>query len=466
MINSPHRPIKRLPLTVILALTVAAVHAGCAARNAASTLPAAPLPAAPAKAGAGEAVLPCPPAPAPPPAAPSQMLQDGMTSYDAGRYAEALRSFEAIDADGHADGMILYRLAFCYGAGGDEDKGHAAYERARDTLQARETSGAATLEERFYLVNVLLNLKLAPEAKATADRAIQGMESCAVPVPPGGSSSFRAGKLYGDAGNRERQAAWYRRALKEFETEPAAPAAYVQRAGAAVASWDIGRTGWAQSLPQLQQARQASPGDPEVVVSLLVAQLHAGDIAGAEASLVDLRPIAGRHLDELAYLKGITRTVKRMAASGTPLPEKEPDGTFYPDFPTDQLAGAEEDHDGTRQVRPGLLQTLAVEGNNLLTAPFQEGDGVRQAPGPKGVALLVPAPETLRRIDALQGRFVSTCLEIVRRGLPLQEIAFTSSVAPLIVHDWRGQWIQIHRPKAEGAAEPGPDSAAAPPPGK
>src|SRR5262249_2471570 len=160
-------------------------------------------------------------------------------------------------------------LAFCYGASGNEEKARSTYGRARDLLKGRENSGAATVEERFYLVNVLLNLDEQADAKAAAERAVSAIESCKTPVVSGGVGSFRVGKLYGDAGNRERQAAWYRRALKEFESDPAAPAAYVQRANAAVAAWEVGRSGWKESIPRLEKMRETAPSDPDLLIALI-----------------------------------------------------------------------------------------------------------------------------------------------------------------------------------------------------
>ena len=444
-------------LALLPAFVVAlAAGTGCAARHdAPAAAPDAPRQNAPA---AEKPLLSCPPSSAEPEPERPAHFREGVSHYDASRYAEALRHFEALDADGSADGMALYRMAYCQGAGGDDAAAMTTYERARDLLRAREAAGSASVEERFYLVNVLLNMDQTEEAKAAAARAVAAVESCSTPVPAGGISSFRVGKLYGDAGNRERQAAWYRRAIAEFKNDPAAPAAYVQRATAAVASWEVGQSGWKDSIPRLQQMRETLPGDPDLLIALIVAQLHAGDIAGAEASLVALPQIAGRRRDELAYLKGLVRTVKRMAASGVALPDREPDGTLYADLSAERLAGTHQDADGSVQTNPGILQDLAVEGNRLIAAPLAEGDGVIERKGPKQNPVLFPSPQTLGRLDAVQARFVSACLEVLRRGMPLQEIGFTSSISPFVVHDWRQIWMQRHRDNPPGAGDAAADS--------
>src|SRR5262249_42944068 len=146
------------------------------------------------------------------------------------------------------------------------------------------------------------------EAKSAASKAVQSLETCAVSVPPGGASSFRVGKLYGDSGNLERQAAWYQRALSEFDTEQNPPTAYVHRAASALAGYQISSSGWQAAQPELERMRKTSPNDPDVLVMLLIVNLHRGNIPAAEGLLTELKPLAGARSDELSYLKGIVRT--------------------------------------------------------------------------------------------------------------------------------------------------------------
>src|SRR3989454_8631104 len=219
------------PLLVVVVLLTAA---GCAARrvSAGGAEPAAAGRAEPSALQSEGVALPCPPDTSPPPAL-AQAVRDGTAAYEAGRYQDALRLLESADADGSADGIALYRMGYCYSVQGEKARAQETYERARKALEEKEESSAATLEDNFYLVNVLLNQGRNSEAKAAAGRALKAIESCAVRVSPGGTASFRVGKLYGDAGRMDRQAAWDHRALAEFAKEPKPPVAYINPAPSA-----------------------------------------------------------------------------------------------------------------------------------------------------------------------------------------------------------------------------------------
>src|SRR5436309_11916306 len=456
----------------LLLVVVLLTGAGCAPRrgSAASAEPAAAGRAdAPALQPEGVA-LPCPPDTSPSPAL-AQAVRDGAAAYEAGRYQDALRLLESADADGSADGIALYRMGYCYSVQGEKARAQETYELARKALEEKEESSAATLEDNFYLVNVLLNQGSNSEAKAAADRALKAIETCAVRVSPGGTASFRVGKLYGDAGKMDRQAAWYHRALAEFAKEPNPPVAYINRAASAVAAFELSKGAWKVAIPELERLHGLYPSDSDIPLSLFIAQLHTGDFDGAGKSVALLRTAGGKHTDELSYLKGILQTVRRMSGSGHSLPDREPDGRPYQDLSNEELMGSPDsspdgsEHASEPKAKPGLLLQIAKASGEIITAQPEEGSYIVEERGAQKKIVKLPGPALLEKIDALQGRFLAVCLEILRRGLPLQEISFTSGVSPLVVHDWRGEWIRSNEAAPASPSAPAPPPATVAPPG-
>jgi tetratricopeptide (TPR) repeat protein len=380
-------------------------------------------------------------------------VRDGIAAYDAGLYPEALTLFEAVDAEGAADGLVLYRMAYCYSAvQRDRTRSQQTYERALSALEGRVATATARLEEHFYLVNALLNLGRPEEAKVAAARATEAVESCAVAVGPDGTSAFRVGKLYGDSGNTERQAAWYRRALAQFDSEPSPPPAYIERAVTALASFALEGGDWDDAAARLERLHGLYPDNSSTLLRLYVAQALSGDFDGASESLRKAREAGGARSEDIVYLEGMLKKTRRIMGAGHPISVTEPDGRTYPSLSRAELE---------ERIRAAI-----TDGRELIGAPAEEGSYVIELRGKQKRELKVPGPELLARIDTAQARLLMLSFEIVRRDLSMRETAFAAGAAPLILHDWRGQWIQAHRDRpggapsrpAESTPRPGPDS--------
>ncbi len=65
---------------------------------------------------------------------------DATALYDAGKYAEALPLLEKIDADGNADGLLLYRLYYCQNVTADS-RARVTLRRAVELLEAQPAPG-------------------------------------------------------------------------------------------------------------------------------------------------------------------------------------------------------------------------------------------------------------------------------------------------------------------------------------
>ena len=93
------------------------------------------------------AVLAAPPAPA---ATVEERAAEAVELYNAGRYREAGQMLLALDAEGKADGPLLYRLHYCQRHAGQSQLGAETLQRAVDRLNAdlgtaadRPTGGAS-----------------------------------------------------------------------------------------------------------------------------------------------------------------------------------------------------------------------------------------------------------------------------------------------------------------------------------
>lgn len=461
------------PIVFSLAVAVAVllVLPGCATRGSGAGAKVPKAATAPVPGSLEAAALPCPEPALPEPAPPSQTLRDAMAAYDAGQYGRAMPLFEALDTDDSADGATLYRLAYCYSTIPDPQKSQSTYDRARSVLEAKVATPGATLEEHFYLVNALLTLERDQDARAAAEKAVAAVESCRLPVLPGALSHFRLGKLYGDAGRIDRQVSWYRRALAGFDTDPAAPRAYVNRARLTVLGFDVEQGNWAAVIPSLQRERAQNPRSTEAAGLLFAAQIRSGDLEAALATVESIRKGGGDLGDSAVYLEGIVTTVKRMASAGHSLPAREPDDRSPMSLTREELIGTPE-KDG---LRGGRFQEAAQVGRQLISAEAEDGSYRIEERGPKKIPVKLPGEALLRRIDDAQGRFISLCLEAFRRGMPLQELTFRTGAQQLLVHDWRQLWVQAHRPDMkrppvprQGAQPEGenipPGKEAAPPP--
>lgn len=161
--------------------------------------------------------------------------------YDEGRYDEARPILAAIEADGRANGSLLYRLYYCL----LRDRAPAARDmlaRALASLES-ELDDAADFEVPFYLANAYINSARRPDATRVAAATVERVESGSLAEPTDPVEMFRLGKLYADLERDDEAARWYAAALDGFTSDPqGAPRPYIEWA----ATWlgeRAGRTG-------------------------------------------------------------------------------------------------------------------------------------------------------------------------------------------------------------------------------
>ncbi len=461
----PNTPaVRRLSAFLLLALAAQ----GCTARKPAA--PAEPATAtaeppkssggaAPAQAApevpAGPAVpiasLPCPKLGAPaPPSPPSQDVRLGIAAYDAGKYLESTLALEKADKAGALDGPALYRLGFGYDTvRQDHAAAIAVYERARAAIEDRVAKGAATLEERFYLVNTLKNLKQTDAARAASNATLDAIKTCKLYVPPDGDAAFRVADLMRESADADGRLLWLRRSVDEFSKTPANTSPYAKRAAADLAPLDLAAGRWSTALLALERLSADSPTDPNLRFQVIVARVGTGDFDGALRDVERVRPIAGERVDDLAYIEGMIRKARRMRLAGHPFRWEQADGKLPSDLSGDDL---------------GLqMRDSAEKGRLLVNNPPSEGDTVVVERGKQKTKVRLPSPGILAKIDEEQGRLLALTLEAVRRGAPIQEAAFTAGIAPLVLRDWREIWVQNRRDEDVAAAEKAAASSGAPP---
>jgi len=322
--------------------------------------------------------------------------------YDEGQYEEARSLLEQMDAEGKADGPLLYRLSFCQRMAGDA-KARETQTRAVAELE-RAVDAAKTLEVPFYLANAYGNNAKLSDRERVAREATQRVERGELPAARSGLDWFRLAKLYDDTGNKEKAADGFRKALAEFGGAGVkSHAAYVRWSSLFLAKDAEQRGDWAAAAA----AQAAVVADGEATRSdydrLAVLHLRArqyDEAAAAWKKMERLDPVDG---DRARY----SNKIATMAHALGQIPDKAPDGRAWNEL-----------------TREELEELMLQRSTNAKEA-------VAESKQPEGVSS--DRREELREVVRRdQPVFVAAALEYVVRNLSIRETAFFGGYAPMI----------------------------------
>lgn len=337
--------------------------------------------------------------------------------YDLGRYQEAEKALESLDAQGKLNGPLLYRLFFCRRVARDQPGAEDALDRARKALE-RENPKAKTLEVPFYLANTYQNMGRPKDAAAVAKAATDKVASGAIRVPKTGIATFRLAKLEQDQDRKDDAVKTYERAIALFEKEGGSAERFegnLRWALRYVGNVAFSREDYAgaeKALARLTELRDASASDWSALGAARARQRHWADAATAWMRANKLDPAHG---DDAHYSGRLAQT----AAAIEPVADAAPDGTRFKAMPRTQLEGF---------LRSEAEAARAARAAALKAAPLD----------PKARANNVAKLLAIRRL------FVGAGLEYALRGFPIRETAFHDGYAPLIFQD------------AEWTPDPGP----------
>ncbi len=331
--------------------------------------------------------------------------------YDQGRYAEALAGFRALDAAGKADGSVLYRLAFCAGAAGDDAERARVQQRALEALE-KETAAGGSIESWFYLSNVYRNVGRTADSTRVAGEAVSRLESGKWKAPSGGVDLFRVAKLYADSGRDDKAAEWDRKAVEALKPEAAQFPSYLRWAWRYLGDLALRRMEWDAAAKDFSELVAMPDAAAPEYLRLAIAQVRSGrwqEAAEAWRRAEQLDPSGG---DDARYSRQLAL---QAAAIGT-LPSLAPDGRTW-----DRLSQEE-------------LESLMIE-----QAKVAREANPAPADGAQTPARPAPAPDLPARLREAHRLFVAAGLEYAARGLPIRETAFSKGFAPLVFHPEEGE---------------------------
>ena len=355
-------------------------------------------------------------APAPPPAKESATAaataeQEAIALYDAGRFAEAGKAIEAIEAHGEVSGPLLYRLHYCRRAVGNSEGAADALERARIALEAAAPT-AKTLEVPFYLSNTYASLGRAEDARRAAAQATARFESGALPAPTRAIEWFQLAKLYEDQGKADVAAKHYNKALAEF-----APGTYpsnVRWARRYIGNVAVGKSDWAGVEKEFGALAAANLLEPADLDTLARARCRLGNWSGAaEAWRLAVRADPA-NADNARYGARLAEA----AAQLEKLPDATPDGAPWSKPSSADLEKIMKDQAAAAGAARERAATAKTEGKDT--------------------------PETRAEVEAALRAahpvFVAAALEYTLRGLPIRETAFREGYAVLVFQDDLWGW--------------------------
>jgi tetratricopeptide (TPR) repeat protein len=346
----------------------------------------------------------------PPAAAEEESLEaEAIRLYEAGDYPGALVKIEQLDAEGLADGPMLYRLYFCQQARRDA-RARDTLDRAREQLEA-EVATSTDLAVPFYLSNIYGNVGRLTDRGQVASRTTARIESGELAEPATALDMFRVGKLYADQENTAAAHEWYGKALDAFAVAgDAAPPAYVVWA--------------ARSLGE--EAYRA--GDYEVAERYLGLLVKQEDVQVADYDLLAMSRVrvgkyaeAGRAWNKAELLDPArgdrARYCKNLASQAYDigvLPATAPDGRAWSELTKEDLEATMLDQ--ATAARQAIAE--AVEAGTLR--------------GP-------PRREIQAKIDPMRAWFMAAGLEYALRGHGIREAAFFGGYAPMVFRprEWR-----------------------------
>jgi tetratricopeptide (TPR) repeat protein len=338
--------------------------------------------------------------------------------YDAGKYAEARVVLEQLDADGAADGKLLYRLFYCQRMAGD-GKSVATLRRAVEKLEA-ESSTARDLESTFYLVNGYSSLNRPADAQTAARAATTRIENGELDQPETGLEQFRLGKLYADQRQAEKAERWYRQAVESFTEEgQAMHVAYLKWAARYLADVTFQREDWSdaeQYLARLAELEEPTKADLD---RLAVSRARIGLYreAGKSWRAAELMDPANANRARYCY------RLAEAAAKLEGLSATAPDGRLWPELDKAEL-------ETIMKEQAEEARTIKQEAQDLSWTDKEERAALQS------------------RLKRARPIFVAAALEYALQGNSIREAAFFGGYAPLVIKD--SEW-KLPRPASSQA---------------
>lgn len=257
-----------------------------------------------------------------PAAAVAGEIQDrGDAAYEAGRFHEALVAYREAESAGELDGVGLYRMAYCVGSvERNAEASREIYDRAAEALGEEALLDGASLETHFYRVNVLLNLGRDEEAREAAARGVEAYESGAFISRTDGTSWFRIGKMFRDAGRGDEALAPLGRALETWEKDGQPVAAYVER----IVTFALEESDSALARRGTALLARTPGGRGRAARAELALLVREGNVAEARAFLAS--GALGDSVTERRYLDSVLERLTNAKGEPLPLPGELPDG--------------------------------------------------------------------------------------------------------------------------------------------
>jgi tetratricopeptide (TPR) repeat protein len=342
--------------------------------------------------------------------------------YDQGRYAEARKLLQELDAEGKATGALLYRLSFCHREASDTVAEMETLRRAIEALQ-HDLPSAKDLEVPFYLSNAYRNARRLSDSSQVASAATARVERGELPQPVDPVEMFRLAKLYADQRREGPALNWYRKSVEALAGQEARFPAYVSWARRYIGDVAHARADFATA----EKEYAAVVALPQVTATdfdrLAVARVRLAQWDGASDAWQAAVRLDPANADRPRYC---AQLAKRAAELGA-LPPSDPSGRSWNQLSRDELESLMSQQADV--VRQALASVQAGEVSE---------EGPRQA--------------LQARVLEAKPFFVRAAIEYAVRNLPIQETAFIGGYAPLIFH--ANRWELPPPPPAEAAHTP------------
>lgn len=373
----------------------------------------------------------------------------GVNSYLAGKYADALPDLEKARDGGTATGAMLYMLGYCYEAVRHDAAASAkAYADSQSALEAEMNAEHPSLETYFYLSNLKLNRQDPEASKAVATQGVAAIDAHKLKVGKDGTSLFRAGKLYADAGMPERAAELHRKAVLAFSKETAPPPEYLRRAFETVTRSDSAKLDPAVAADTWKRLLDQNPSIPNGSWNYGLACMRAGRFEEAKAAFDAVRGGGSDAAQDAFYAWSLASGAVEITKSGVKLPTKSLDRK-----PLVTLDAAALDTE---------IAARAKTGSELLAAPVASQElEIRKSED--GYIRVFPGKKLSRAIDEAHAAFLAPVIELTARGESIQAKAFQGGYAPLVIKRWIQLWRANHKEQVDALSGGAPAPPAADP---
>jgi hypothetical protein len=339
----------------------------------------------------------------------STTAKEAVRLYDSGQYAEARALLEKLDAQGHADGKLLYRLFYCQRVAGD-GKAMATLDRSVEKLE-QEAEGAGDLESSFYLVNGYSSLNRPADAQRAARAATERIESGEMAKPATGLEQFRLGKLYADQRNSAEAEQWYRAAVASFSAEEeTAHLPYLKWASRYLADVTYRREEFVDAEEHLARLTELDKPTMTDLDRLAVIRSRLGMYREAAQSWRAAELLDPANANRARYCYRLAEA----AASLEELSAAAPDGRLWSEFSKDEL-------ESIMKATADQVRTIKEDSQKLGWTDREE------------------RAELQGRLEAAHPVFVAAALEYALQGNSIRQAAFFGGYAPLIfkAKEWR-----------------------------